>query len=199
MKKTRVGIFGGTFNPPHIGHVEAAKAFAEQMALDELIIMPAFLPPHKSCDLTVTSNERFEMCKIAFKDVDRATVSDLEISRGGKSFTYLTLEELKRDDRELYFLCGTDMILTMDMWRNPDIIFSLAEICYIRRENDSETTDLIEKKCDEYRSIYGASVHPIVADVIEISSSDIRGTDSVAAEYLLPDVLEYVRKKGFYK
>ena len=199
MKKTRVGIFGGTFNPPHIGHVEAAKAFVEQMQLDELIIMPAFIPPHKDCDMTVTSLERFEMCKIAFKDVSKAVVSDLEISRGGKSFTYLTLQELTREDRELCFLCGTDMILTMDMWRNPDIIFSLAEICYIRREKDLETTDLIEQKCAKYRETYGASVHSIVADVIEISSSDVRGSSSIAKEYLSKDVLEYINKKGFYQ
>ena len=120
MKK-RVGIFGGTFNPPHIGHVEAAKAFVENACLDSLIIMPAFIPPHKEYDSIVTCEERLEMCKIAFKDVDKATVSDLEISRGGKSYTYLTLQELTSDEVELYFLCGTDMIISMDTWKNPDI------------------------------------------------------------------------------
>jgi nicotinate-nucleotide adenylyltransferase len=198
MKK-RVGIFGGTFNPPHIGHVEAAKAFLKGAMLDELIIMPAFIPPHKEYTSTVTCSERLDMCRLAFTNVQNATVSDLEISRGGKSFTYLTLEALKNDSNELYFLCGTDMILTMDTWKNPDIIFSLANICYIRRESDESTTDMIDEKCKEYSRVYNAKIIPINARVIEISSSDIRNKKVSADEYLSPEVLEYIRKAGLYE
>ena len=199
MKKTRVGIFGGTFNPPHIGHIEAARAFVEGARLDTLIIMPAFIPPHKEYTSTVSCEERLAMCKIAFAGVDKTTVSDLEMSRGGKSYTYLTLQELKSDDVELYFLCGTDMILTLGNWKNPDIIFSLANICYIRRECDEETTVMIAEKCKEYESIYGARVIPISADVIEISSSDIRDKRVDLNSYLLPEVQEYIRKAGLYE
>lgn len=198
MKK-RVGIFGGTFNPPHIGHVEAAKAFLEKAALDSLIIMPAFIPPHKDYNSPVSCEERLEMCKIAFSGIEKAYVSDLEISRGGKSYTYLTLEELSSDDTELYFLCGTDMILTMDSWKNPDIIFSLANICYIRRECDLETTVSIEKKCDEYANKFGAKIIPIASDVIEISSSEIRSGECDLASYLTPELLDYVKKAGLYR
>ena len=198
MKK-RVGIFGGTFNPPHIGHVEAAKAFLEKAALDSLIIMPAFIPPHKDYNSPVSCEERLEMCKIAFSGIEKTYVSDLEISRGGKSYTYLTLEELSSDDTELYFLCGTDMILTMDSWKNPDIIFSLANICYIRRECDLETTVSIEKKCDEYANKFGAKIIPIASDVIEISSSEIRSGECDLASYLTPELLDYVKKAGLYR
>lgn len=199
MSNTRVGIFGGTFNPPHIGHVEAAKAFVKGADLDVLIVMPAFIPPHKEYTSTVSCEERLQMCKIAFADVDKATVSDLEISRGGKSYTYLTLQELKQDGVDLYFLCGTDMILSMGSWKNPDIIFSLANICYIRRESDSENTVMIDKKCEEYKSIYDAKILPIEADVIEISSSDIRDKKVEVSSYLLPAVEEYIRKAGLYE
>ena len=104
MNKKRVGSFGGTFNPPHVGHIEAAKAFSKGAELDSLLIMPAFIPPHKEYTSTVSCEQRLEMCKIAFANVDNANVSDLEISRGGKSYTYLTLQELRAADIDLFFL-----------------------------------------------------------------------------------------------
>ena len=195
----RVGIFGGTFNPPHIGHIEAARAFVKAMELDTLIVMPAFIPPHKEYNSTVGCEERLEMSRLAFSDIDKATVSDLEIRRGGKSYTYLTLQELTSDGVELYFLCGTDMILTMGSWKNPEIIFSLAHICYIRRESDEEATAMIEEKCREYKLRFNARITPITAEVIEISSSDIRSNKHGASAYLTPAVAEYVHKAGLYK
>ena len=198
MKK-RVGIFGGTFNPPHVGHVEAAKAFVKGADLDTLIIMPAFIPPHKEYLSTVSCEQRLKMCSIAFKDVEKAVVSDLEISRGGKSYTYLTLQELSSENVELYFLCGTDMILSMGTWKNPDIIFALANICYIRRESDAENTAMINERCKEYASVYGATVIPIDTHVIEISSSEIRENKDQLSSYLSSDLLEYIRKEGLYQ
>ena len=198
MKK-RVGIFGGTFNPPHVGHIEAAKAFVKKAELDILIIMPAFIPPHKEYISSVNCNERLEMCKIAFKNVDKAQVSDLEISRGGKSYTYLTLQELSDDESELFFLCGTDMILSMDTWKCPEIIFSLSNICYIRRESDAKFTELIDQKCKLYNEKFGANVIPIDADVIEISSSEIRNGECNLQTFLTDDVLGYILEKGLYK
>ena len=195
----RIGIFGGTFNPPHIGHIEAAKAFLDKAKLDKLIIMPAFIPPHKEHDVTVSCEARIDMCRIAFGNIPKAQVSDLEITRGGKSYTYLTLEELKSSDRELYFLCGTDMILTMDKWKNPDIIFSLAKICYIRRENDAETTNSIQEKCEEYLRKFGAEILPIDANVIEISSSEIRRDIEATNKYLTAEVAKYINKAGLYR
>ena len=199
MKKERIGIFGGTFNPPHVGHVEAARAFVKGAGLDRLIVMPAFIPPHKEYTSTVSCEDRLAMCKLAFKDVEKAAVSDLEISRGGKSYTYLTLQELKKDDVELYFLCGTDMILTMGSWKNPDIIFALANICYIRREKDSETEAQIKEQCAEYKRLYGATVFAIDAEVIEISSSEIRSKSEGSSKFLSADVAEYIRKAGLYE
>ena len=199
MKKQRVGIFGGTFNPPHIGHIEAAKAFIEAMDLDKLIIMPSYIPPHKVYNSSVTCEERLEMCTIAFSKIDKAVVSDLEISRGGMSYTYLTLEELSSEESELYFLCGTDMILSMDTWKNPDIIFSLANICYIRRESDEGITKKIIDKCKLYSKKFNARVISIDAKVIDISSSEIRDGACDLSEYLTHEVLNYISKKGLYK
>lgn len=199
MKKERIGIFGGTFNPPHIGHIEAAKSFIKGAELDKLIIMPAFIPPHKEYISTVTCEERLEMCKLAFSSIDNTYVSDHEISRGGTSYTYLTLQEFYNDKSELYFLCGTDMILSLDKWRNPDIIFSLATICYIRRENDSSISNILENKCREYKMRFGAHIIPIDSNVITISSSEIRECIRDKSDYLNSDVLDYILEKGLYK
>ena len=195
----RVGIYGGTFNPPHIGHVEAAKAFITQAKLDTLIIMPAFIPPHKQTDNLVNCDDRLEMCRLAFGNIPNTEISDLEISRGGKSYTYLTLQELASNDTELYFLCGTDMILTMDTWKNPEIIFTLAKICYIRRESDNAISELLIEKCGDYFQKYGADIIQINTEAIEISSSEIRAEDGIWDRYLTANVIDYIRNQGLYK
>ena len=195
----RVGIYGGTFNPPHVGHIEAAKAFITQAKLDTLIIMPAFIPPHKQTDNLVNCDDRLEMCRLAFGNIPNTEISDLEISRGGKSYTYLTLQELVSDDTELYFLCGTDMILTMDTWKNPEIIFTLAKICYIRRESDNAISELLIEKCGDYFQKYGADIIQINTEAIEISSSEIRAEDGIWDRYLTANVIDYIRNQGLYK
>ena len=100
----RVGIYGGTFAPVHNGHVAAAKAFMEQMKLDYLFIIPAHLPPHKQIDESDDPVYRLRMCELAFKDIDGVVISDCEIARGGKSYTYDTLKELQREDTRLFLL-----------------------------------------------------------------------------------------------
>ena len=124
---TRIGIFGGTFSPPHNGHLQAAKAFMEQMWLDILYVIPTALPPHKEMEIPVSAQHRLEMCRLAFSGMEGVYVSDMEIQRGGKSYTVETLRELTGEDRRLFFLCGTDMMLTLDRWREPEEIFKL---CY---------------------------------------------------------------------
>ena len=195
----RLGIFGGTFNPPHNGHVSAAANFVEQMKLDELLIVPTFIPPHKQYHSSVTCEERLRMCELAFSTVKGAKVSDIEIKRGGASYTYITLRELSADDVELYFLCGTDMILSMDTWRNPEEIFALAKICYVRRENDSDNSDKINGKCQEYRAKFGAEIHQICGEVVDISSSSIREMTPDLHSYLPDAVYEYITEMGLYK
>ena len=113
----RVGIYGGTFAPVHNGHVAAAKAFIEQMQLDILYVIPAGIPPHKQIDAADDPMHRYRMCELAFWDVEKVFVSDVEIKRTGKSYTVDTLRELSAPDRRLFLLMGTDMMLTLDQWR----------------------------------------------------------------------------------
>ena len=120
----RVGIYGGTFAPVHNGHVAAAKAFIEQMQLDILYVIPAAIPPHKQIDGSDDPMHRYRMCELAFFNEEKVLVSDMEIKRGGKSYTVDTLRELSAPDRRLFLLMGTDMMLTLDTWRQSEEIFT---------------------------------------------------------------------------
>ena len=123
----RIGIFGGTFSPVHNGHVSAAKSFMEQMWLDILFIIPTGNTPHKDMSDGATSYDRLRMCEAAFSGIDGVIVSDMEIRREGKSYTVDTLRQLYDPENRLFLLCGTDMMLTLDKWREADEIFKL---CY---------------------------------------------------------------------
>ena len=202
MKTKRTGIYGGTFNPPHLGHVHAAESFVKTIMLDELLIIPDFIPPHKEYKSDVTPQDRLNMCSLAFSHIPNATVSDIEIKREGRSYTYITLGELSEDGRELYFLCGTDMFLTLDQWRNPEVIFRLATICYVRREKDSQTAVLLAKKEEEYIEKYGAKIIPVISGVTEISSSELRSeleSGAVDSKHISKSVMEYISKRGLYR
>ena len=170
----RVGIYGGTFSPVHAGHVAAAKAFMEQMWLDVLYVIPTGNTPHKQMDGEVTAAQRLRMCELAFEGVEGVIVSDMEIRREGKSFTVDTLEALYAEDRRLFLLMGTDMMLTLGSWRNPERIFALCYPVYVRRESDKALDEEIVQKIAQYNQKYGKVVRRIVTDPIEVSSTGIR-------------------------
>ena len=201
MKKTKIGIFGGSFSPPHAGHRRAAEAFRSHLELDKLLVVPAFLPPHKTLCAEASVKDRLAMCNIAFGDIDNCEISDVEIERGGRSYTYLTLQELARDDAELYMLIGTDMMLTLDRWKNPDIIFSLATVCYVRRESDGTVGEALSAKAEEYRRRFGARIVEIPSDALEISSTELREmiTSGKSVSSLLDArVYNYIKERGLY-
>ena len=202
MSKLKLGIYGGTFSPPHLGHVRAAQSFLCGVGLDKLLIMPDYMPPHKDEFGAVSAEDRLEMCRIAFAGLPCTEISEYEIKKGGRSYTYLTLEAFAADDVELYFLCGTDMLLTLDTWKNPEVIFALATVCFVRRECDVENNALIEKKIDEYKEKFSARIIELDHDVLETSSTNLRrdlagGTASFSN---IPDgVIAYIGEKGLYK
>lgn len=198
---TRIGIYGGTFSPPHNGHLAAARAFMEQMWLDILYVIPDALPPHKEMADPVPAADRLEMCRLAFGGMEGVYVSDMEIRRGGKSYTVDTLRELSGKDRRLFLLCGTDMVLTLDEWREPEEIFRLCYPVYIRREADPSLDGLLIRKIAEYHEKYGKVVRRIVTEPLAVSSSDIRkklrAGESVGE--MLPAAVEaYIRDKHLY-
>lgn len=198
----RVGIYGGAFAPIHNGHIAAAKEFMKQMWLDVLFIIPTGTSPHKEMDRRASDADRIKMCELAFEGEEGIIVSDMEIRRHGLSYTVDTLEALADDDRRLFLLCGTDMILTLDSWHNPERIFELCYPVYIRREDDRELDDALVEKITSYRNRFGKNVVRLKAPAIEISSSKVRkliaeGKD--ISEYVPRAVEDYIKEKGLYK
>lgn len=204
VQKT-LGIYGGTFSPPHIGHVNAGLAFLRQLKLDRLMIMPARIPPHKS-NSNIDPIHRLRMTQIAFEDApeygESLFVSDWEMTRQSVSYTVNTLRFFHMQGYKLYFLCGTDMFLSLDKWREPDKLFDLATMVYIRREDETPAVrQMIDDAKYNYRIKYNAVPIEIITTPIDVSSSQIRsgleaGTD--VSHLLPPAVLDYIRDNGLY-
>ena len=205
MKK--IGIFGGSFSPPHKGHVKSALAFYDALSLDELHVIPAGIPPHKILMGDATPEDRLNMVKLAFspeKCGGRAVIADdCEIMREGRSYTYETLEHFAGPGRELYMLVGTDMFLSLDDWARPDLIFRNATVVVNRREKDYDES-LFEEKKAHYEQAFGARVlippyHPLVT-----SSSEVRAllksgeTGYELRRALDPEVLDYIVEHDLY-
>ena len=198
----RVGIYGGTFSPVHNGHVAAAKAFMEQMWLDILYVIPTGVTPHKVMQGDVSARDRLEMCRLAFADVEGVIVSDLEMKREGKSYTVDTLREMYDPAGRLFFLMGTDMLLTLDQWREPEEIFRLCYPVYIRRESDTTLDDRIVEKIMSYHQRFGKMVPRIVAPAIELSSSDVRAALAAGESVdgmVPPAVARYMEENHLYR
>ena len=199
--KFRVGIYGGTFAPIHNGHVESALAFMKQMKLDYLYVIPTYLPPHKEIDFADSPEHRLRMCELAFEGIDGIIVSDIEIRRGGRSYTYDTLCELSGEDKKLFLLCGTDMVLTFDTWYRYEDILKMCYPSYVRRERDKIIENRIIEKITEYYNKHGVMFRRILTDPIEISSTEIREALAQGEDMssVLPEsVVRYIKEHGLY-
>jgi len=197
----RIGIFGGTFDPPHTGHKKYVDELSVRLSLDRLIVMPTATPPHKERKVS-SAEDRMNMLRLLFRSSEGVEVSDLEISRGGRSYTYETVTLLHGmyPDDELIFLVGSDMLLSFHTWRNPDIILSHVKICAVTRDDDID-----ESRLSEYINEYfpGQTDRFIVCgfDPVEISSTEIRDAirNGESVEGLLDrQVIEYIKEKEVY-
>ncbi len=170
----RLGVFGGSFNPPHIGHVLVAIDAIEALGLDKLIVVPANANPLKGENPGGASRiQRFQMTQMAFSGDPRFEVSDMEIGRGGLSYTVDTLEQLwaENEGAELVLLVGTDSVATFERWARPDRIQELARIAVLMRAGDGSGADAGTKI--EARLPAGATV--VTTRRVDVSSSEIRG------------------------
>lgn len=198
----RIGVYGGTFSPPHLGHLHAARAFLEGEEMDKLLVIPTHVPPHKTRTESTSSADRLAMCRLAFSFSPRIEVSDMEIIREGKSYTSDTLRALSREGRRLIFLCGTDMFLTLGKWHEPETVFALADIVCMRREDDPALTTALTEKAAAYRKTFGAVIRFLQADAIELSSGSIRERIAAKEEWktlLPPHVAAYIEERGLYR
>lgn len=140
-QERRIGVFGGTFDPPHIAHIVLAAAAIDQLELDELVVTVAGVPWQKVGARTITEAKlRLEMAEVAFAPVTKATVSDIELQRSGNSYTIDTLESFAEDDVELFLLLGSDAAAGLDTWERHEDLASVATIAvFPRRGSEADT------------------------------------------------------------
>ena len=198
----RIGIYGGTFNPPHMGHLEAAKYAVEALNLDLLLLIPDRTAPHKVLPQgSPTPEQRLEMLKLAVRDLDRIEVSALALEREGPSYTADTVEQLRQiyPDAELVLLMGADMLERFAQWKNADRILEHADLaCFSRGLRGEEAR--IEAAVRELEAA-GARVTRLRNPVIDISSTQLRRmlVFQCAGDFLPAGVEEYIRSHGLYE
>ena len=191
MKYT--AVFGGTFNPFHIGHYEMLAALCEKDWIDSVFVMPDNIPPHKVCDYIVEDCDRIKMCEIVCEDFEKAQLCLLEFEREGKSYTVdsiLLLKE-KYPERRFAVVCGADMIATLDTWHNSQTLFRETEFIAFNRADNEDFADDIKDKEN-----LGAKITVIDADITDVSSTDLR--KKLVPDLLPPKIYDYIIEKGLY-
>ena len=204
----RLGIFGGTFNPVHYGHLLLAESCREQLALDEVWFMPAAVPPHKQNAELTPALARIDMLKLAIGGQDSFQVCSYEIERGGVSYTVETLEHFLVEDpaRELFFLMGADSLRDLHTWRAPERICELAIPVFVTRTlsgSADQTVDfsLLEGLVAPER-LQIIRQHRVDMPRIDLSSTDIRRrvSEGRSIRYQTPRAVErYIETSGLYR
>ena len=194
----RIGIYGGTFNPPHIGHIRAAEYAVKELQLDRLLVIPSRISPHKQLPKdSPTPQQRLEMLKIATAGLPNMEVSDLELNREGTSYTYQTVQQVRQmyPDAKIFLLMGTDMFLSFHNWRNPELITQDAALAVFYR-GDKNEVDAINSRVAEVEW----EVELIENPIIDISSTQLRRmlVFGCADSFLPQGVGDYIRSHGFY-
>lgn len=198
----KIGIMGGTFDPIHIGHLVLAQSAMEAEGLDEVWLVPTGCSYMKEDRKVLSPKERYEMTKLAVQENDKMRCLDIEIKREGYTYSYETLEELRKEYPEdlFFFIFGADCLFTIETWKYPERIFANASVLAAMR-NGADIAAM-ELKIAELSQKYEARIRLLSFLNLEISSTDIRERVRVgkSIRYLVPDkVLDYIAEKGFYK
>ena len=190
---SKVGIFGGTFDPIHHGHLITAQSVREIRALDKIIFIPSFISPHKADVNSASPEHRMNMLKLAVKGIDFFEVSDYEIKKEGISYTIDTLKEFKKKYDKLEFIIGYDNIFKFHTWKNPDEIMKITKILVLKRKSSLPPP---------HEDKYVKSALFVETRGIEISATDIREKvkQGMPIHYLVPEkVKEYIYSFNLYK
>lgn len=197
----KTGVYGGTFNPIHLGHLHILKEFTARLGLDRVLLVPAGVPPHKAAPALAPGQDRAMMCGLAVREADLpARVSTIELDRPGKSFTSDTLlgfrERFPQD--EFFLLMGEDMFLTVDSWHQADTIFRLSSLCASPRSQDG-LSKLLKKR----QALEALGARCFVEDIPfwDVSSTQVRqlAAQGGGLEELTPrSVADYIRQHRLY-
>ena len=195
----RLGILGGTFNPPHLGHLVCASEAADQLGLDRVVLMPVAVPPHKEAPDDPGAQERLALCELAAEGDERLAVSRLEIDRGGPSYTVDTLRVLHDTgpEHELTFIVGGDQALGLPTWREPGEVLRLASLAVAERSGAARR-EIVER-------LAGFPLERVrFFDMprLDVSSSELRARVAAGRpiRYLVPTaVAERIAEHGLYR
>lgn len=195
-----IAVFGGTFNPVHLGHTEMANAVSELDFIDELLIIPDNIPPHKNPDFLASDNHRIKMCEIAFSNIKKAKVDLREILRGGKSYTFDTLTELKKEfvNSNIFLVCGGDMVLTLHTWYKFGELISLCKFVVFSRKGieNNDFFDAVERLKG-----LGAEIIVINKEITDVSSTQLRKNikdKDLCSNLLSKEIIEYIEQNNVY-
>lgn len=200
MKK--IGIFGGTFDPIHNGHLYIAYEAKKQLGLDKIIFVPSGTPPHKNVTNVTEADIRFKMVSMAISHYEYFDIDDYEIKKEGRSYTCETLKHYKDtyDDTKLYFIVGADSLINIDTWKNVNEIVSYSTLTVFKRPGFS--VDKILKKKEELKERYNHNVIFFDTLDLDISSTDIkqRIKNNERVDFFMErDILEFIKKRNLYK
>lgn len=201
-EKKRVGIMGGTFDPIHIGHLVIAEAAREQLALSEVIFIPAAQPPHKAGREVAPAGHRLHLVQLATESNPFFRVLDVEMKREGPSYSYDTLRALVEthgESTDFYFIVGGDEMNTILTWHRISELFALCRFAAARRQGVPLSLLEVRERLGEEVL---ARIHPVQAPELEISSTDIRRRlcEGRSIRYLVPEKVEaYICKEGLYQ
>ena len=196
----RIGIYGGTYSPPHIGHIRAAEYAINALKLDKLLLIPTGVSPHKEMAAGASSADRLQMLRLSAAGIEKAEVSDIEIRREGSSYTVDTLRALREEypGAELVLLMGTDMFTSFLTWREPETILTLATLAVFCRGEKGERQRIEDQKA--VLEAMGVRIELVENPVTAISSTDLRRmlVFGCADPFLMPGVGKYIRIHGLY-
>lgn len=194
----KTGMLGGTFNPPHLGHLHAAQLAKDALDLDRVLFIPTNIPPHKALpEHTATAADRCEMVRLLTEDTPWAQLDTLEIERGGASYTVDTLRALHaRGETDLYLIVGTDMLLSFDrIWRAPDEIAQLCTLAVCARADDDWAA--LRDKAERLSAQLHAEIKLVEGASLTISSTELRQGGALR-RYTAPAVADYIEKNHLY-
>lgn len=199
----QLGLFGGSFNPIHNGHLHLAESVKEALALDGVVLMPTGEAPHKSSAEYAPAADRLELCRLAAENFSWMRVSDYEIRRNGKSYTVETLRALTQmhPDIRWTLMIGSDMLLTFTQWKAWQEILHMARLCAVSRERGDlpalyDAAELLRKACP------AAEITVLSAEAYPASSTEIRQNlqNNADCSCLLPkNVVQYIREHKLYR
>lgn len=197
----KIALYGGSFNPPHLGHVEAARSVYQELAPDIFLIMPDNIPPHKDmAQDSPSAQARLEMCRLSFGDIPGVQISDMELKRDGKSYTAHTVEQLRQDyaQDEIILVMGSDMLLSFEQWYRFEYLLKACTLAVLPRETDDRQQ--LKEHGQYLTSRYAAKVTVLSHEALPMSSSDIRQKLRLrqGSDMLQPQVYELIIKNGWY-